>query len=231
MVCVRLPRRPIAFVCLVSPHGPILPRATRKEFKKWSRAARFDDFVLLVGFARMFAFAGGKQIDLAPAGRKRTRILSAHAKQNEFGHIAKIEANATAVRAAVLSYLVPNDIGLVAEAPCLHDRQAFGQKGVRAPQVQMRLLPGDMLDRKRLDIVERERAIAREAPVFRRHLPGLVGELPRRVCEDRRKFPLTGESEEIEAHAVDRVRKHAKKLQRLCEHIKNIHSVELTLSE
>ena len=230
MMRICLPCRSIAFVGLVAPHRPVFPRATGKHFEERARAASFDDFILLVGFARMLAFARGEQIDLTTAGCKRARILPAHSKEDEFGHIAKIEPNPASIRTTILTNLVPDDVRLVVKAPGLHYRQAFRQKGVWTPQVKMRLLRGDVLDGKRLDIVERERAIPREAPVLRRHLSSLVGELPRRVCEDGRKLALAGESEEIEAHAIDRVRKHAEKLHRFLEQSKNIHSIPVSFA-
>src|SRR5262245_23906146 len=131
MMRISRPGWPIGLVCLVAPAGPAGAGAARKQLEIRAWAARLDDGVLLVGLARVFAFARGEQIDLSPAGRERARVPALDAEQDQLGHVAEIEADAAPVRAAVLAYLVPHEIGLVGEAPRLHHGEAFRQQRVR----------------------------------------------------------------------------------------------------
>src|SRR5262249_40663944 len=87
--------------------------------------------ILLVGLARMLALARRQQIHLPPPWSERARVPAAHAEQDELGHVAKIEADPAPVRAPVLAHLVPDDVGLVAETPCLHHREAVGPQRQR----------------------------------------------------------------------------------------------------
>jgi hypothetical protein len=81
----------------------------------------------------------------------------------------------------------------------------------------------DLRDWKGADLIERQCPISGQTPVLWRNLAGLVRELPRRVCENRRKLPFAGKSEKVESHAIDRVRKHGQRLHYGTEQIKNIH--------
>src|SRR5262245_16631744 len=65
----------------------------------------------------MLALARRQQIHLPPSRRQRARVLAAHAEEKQLGHVAEIEADPAAIGAAVLAHLVPDDVGLVAEAP------------------------------------------------------------------------------------------------------------------
>src|SRR5215469_7213795 len=109
----------------------------------------------------MLALARGEQIDLPPSGRERTRILALHAEQDQLGHVAKVESDAAAIRAAVLADLVPDDVGFVGEAPGFHDRQTFRQQRIGTPEIEMRLCCRNLPDWELLDLLERQRAIAR----------------------------------------------------------------------
>lgn len=75
----------------------------------------------------MFALAGPEIIDLRPSWLQGSRVLSAHAKQDQFCHVAKIETYSATVAAAVLPALMPDDIGFIVEPLCLHNLQAFRQ--------------------------------------------------------------------------------------------------------
>src|SRR5262245_35908433 len=143
----------------------------------------------------MLALARRQQIHLPPSRRQRARVLAAYAEQQELSHIAEIEADPAAIGATVLAHLVPNDVGLVAEAPRLHYCEALGQERVRAPQIQMCLVGGDLRDRQRHDLLERHGAVARKAPVLRRDLPGLIGEPPRRIGEDGAEAAFADDAE------------------------------------
>ena len=99
----------------------------------------------------MFSFARREQIDLAPAGGERARVLAACSKQHEFGHIAEVKADAAPIRTAVLAHLVPNDVRLIGEASRLHHGESFGQKRVRRPKIKMRRLGRQLRDGKLLE--------------------------------------------------------------------------------
>src|SRR5882672_7948850 len=191
MVCIGLPGRPIIFRRLIAPGYPSFPLTSRKEFKTRPSTASLDDSVLLIGLAGMFTFARCKKIYLPPTWSKRARVLTAHAKQDQFGNIAEIETDATPIRAAIFAHLVPDDVGFVIETPCLHDGEAFGQKRIRAPEIQVRSWRNEFPDWKRHDLVELHRPIARQALVLGRNLAGLVGELPRRIGEDGGEAPAS----------------------------------------
>src|SRR6267142_2478088 len=199
MVCIGLPGRPIIFGRLIAPDYPSFPLTSRKEFKIRFGTASFDDSVLLVRLTRMFALAGCKKIYLPPTRSKGARVLAAHAKQDQLGVIAEIETNATPIRATILAHLVPDDVGFVIETPRLHDGEAFGQKRIRAPQIQVRSWRNEFPDWKRDDLVELHRPIARQALVLGRNLAGLVGELPRRIGEDGGEAPALCETQKLSA--------------------------------
>ena len=137
MIGVRLPCGLVIIIGLITPRRPTLARATPEQFNKRPRRTRFDNVILFVGFSRMLALARREQINLPPPRRERARILAAHAEQNQLGDIAKIEADAATIRAAILAHLMPDDIGFVGEAPRLHDRDAIRQHRIWAPQIQM----------------------------------------------------------------------------------------------
>src|SRR5215510_8928001 len=119
MMRIGLPGRTIAVVGLMAPRRPPGARAAREQLEIGPPAAGLDEFVLLVGLARMLALAGRQKIHLPTAARQRARVPAAHAKQDELGHVTEIEADAASVGAAVLAHLVPDQVGLVGEAPGL----------------------------------------------------------------------------------------------------------------
>src|SRR5262245_30701687 len=160
MMRVGLPRRAIADRGLIAPRRPSFARAAREQLEEWPRTTRLDELVLLVGLARMLALARRQQIHLPPSRRERACVLAAHAEQNELGHVAEIETDRAAVRAAILAHLVPDDVGLVAETPRLHHRQAVGQERVRAPEIEMRPVGRYICNRQRHDLCEGHGAIA-----------------------------------------------------------------------
>src|SRR5262245_4321138 len=195
MVGICFPRRAIADRGLIAPRHPSFARAAREQLEEWPPTARLDERVLLVRLARVLALARRQQIHLPPSRRQRARVLATHAEQNELGHVAEIEADPAPVGAAILAHLVPDDVGLVAEAPCLHHREPVGQERVRAPQIEVRSRRGELVDRQRHDLRERHGAITRQAPVLGRDLSGLVDELPRRIGEDGAEAALADDVE------------------------------------
>src|SRR5438270_8381657 len=56
---------------------------------------------------------------------------------------------------------------------------------------------GDVTNRERHDFIELHGPITREAPMFRRNLSGLVGELPRRIGKNGRETATASETQEI----------------------------------
>src|SRR5262245_35379345 len=144
---ICLPRRAIADAGLMAPRRPSFARAARKQLEEWPGTARLDELVLLIGLALMLPLARRQQIHLPPPRRQRARVLAAHAEQNQLRYVAEIEADTAAVRAAVLAHLVPDDVGLVAETPGLHHREALGQERVRAPQIKVRGRRRELPDR------------------------------------------------------------------------------------
>src|SRR5205823_921489 len=116
----RVPSRPVALVGLVAPHSPTAPLPAAEHFEARAPAAVLDDLVLLVGLAAMLALAGAHDVHLAATGIERAGILAAHAEQQQLGHIAKIEADTTTIRLAVLANLLPHDVRDVAETPLMH---------------------------------------------------------------------------------------------------------------
>src|SRR5438874_1446558 len=111
IVCVSLPGWRVVDTGLVAPGRPALARSPREEFKIRPWAAIFDNLILLIRLARMLALARRQQIHLPPSGRERARLLAAHAEQDQLGHVAEIEPDPASVRASVLAYLVPDDVG------------------------------------------------------------------------------------------------------------------------
>src|SRR5262249_1943290 len=127
IVRVGRPVRLIGCLRLQAPGTPALTLSAREQFQIVWWAARFDEGILLVRLAGMFALACPDTVHLSPARCKRSRILAADAEQQQFGDIAEVETDATSIRAAVLAKLVPYDVCLVVEAPRAHDEQAVGQ--------------------------------------------------------------------------------------------------------
>lgn len=80
-------------VGLVAPCRPVVTLAAREHLQAGTPAAGFDQFILLVGLAAVFAFAGCKHVDLAAAGGEGAAVLAADAEQEELGDVAEVEAS------------------------------------------------------------------------------------------------------------------------------------------
>jgi len=57
--------------------------AASKQLKVRPPAARLDETILLIGFARVFPLAGRKKIHLTPTGSFSAGVLSAYTKQDQ----------------------------------------------------------------------------------------------------------------------------------------------------
>jgi hypothetical protein len=138
----------------------------------------------------MFPLLRCQEINLATTGRKRARVGSTNAKENEFGHIPKVEPHSSPIGPPVLSDLVPYNIAFVVEAPRLQYANSIRQQRVGYPQVQVRGIRRHVVDGQCGDFVKLHCAIASQALMFRRHLSGAVLKLPRRIRKNRVEFLL-----------------------------------------
>ena len=109
----------------------------------------------------MLTLARRQKIYLPPPRRERPGVLAANTEQNKFSDVAEVKAHTASVRAAVFSYLVPDDVGLVCEAPSLHDSETIRQHCVRTPKIEMRCRRGDVRHGQCADLVELHSAVAR----------------------------------------------------------------------
>src|SRR5262249_20406113 len=199
---VGLPCRAIAILGLVAPRHPPFTRATREQLEIRPGATCLDNFVLLVRLARVLALARRQKIHLPSPGNQGAGILPAHAKQDQLGDVAEVEAYAATIGAAVLTHFVPDEIGFVSKAPRLHHREAFGQERIRAPEVKVRRVCCELLDRQGHDVIEPQGAVARQPPVLRGDFAGLVNELPRRIGKDGRKPPFADKGDQIASNGI-----------------------------
>src|SRR5438105_1212180 len=110
MVTIRRPARSIGNIGLVTPGYPILTGAAREQFQIGTRAARFDEGILLIRLAGVLALAGREQIDLPPSGRESAGISSLYTKQDQLGDIAEVKSDTPAIRTTILANLMPNEI-------------------------------------------------------------------------------------------------------------------------
>ena len=150
---VSCPRWFVAIIRLIAPSDPPSAIATREQLQIRPRAARLDQRVLLVRLSGVLALAGGEEVHLGAAGGEGAGVLSADAEQDHLRDVAEVEADAAAVGAAVLPDLVPDEVGLVAEAPGSHDRQPLGQERIGDPQVEVGDVGGDPLHRQGADVL------------------------------------------------------------------------------
>ncbi len=67
------------------------------------------------------------QIHLRTTWLQRTIVVSANPKQKHLCDIPKIETNPTAIRLAIFPDLLPDEVGLVLESPCIHNGKPFGE--------------------------------------------------------------------------------------------------------
>src|ERR1041384_3471424 len=110
---------------LVTPYRPTLALLAGKQFKERPSRARLDYAENFVRFAAVLALSSGDQIHLGATGFQCPSILPTHPKQDEFGNVAEIESDATAIRSAVFANFIPSEIGFVGEAPSFHDVESL----------------------------------------------------------------------------------------------------------
>src|SRR5690606_14306092 len=134
---------------------PALACAPREHFQIRPRRAGLYDFILLIGLARMLALARRQKIHLASAGWQRTCILATDTEQDQFRHIAEVEADPTPIWPAILTNLMPDEIGFVREPPRAQNLQAFRKKRVGNPKIKMGGRCTDIGDRKLTDLANR----------------------------------------------------------------------------
>jgi hypothetical protein len=63
---------------------------------------------------------------LTPSGRERASVFSAHPKKHQLCHVSEVETDTAAIGTAILSDLVPHEVGFVGEAPSFHDGKSLG---------------------------------------------------------------------------------------------------------
>src|SRR5262245_22333402 len=90
---------PLVRVRLVAPTRPPLDLLPREQLQVRRRAAPFDQAVLLVGLARVLLLAADDDVHLRPARRLRPQT-ALDAEEDQLCHIAEVETDAPAVRAA-----------------------------------------------------------------------------------------------------------------------------------
>src|SRR5580700_1734793 len=108
----------------VPPGDPPLALMASKELQVRARRTPFDEVVLLVRLARVLALTSLDHVDLRPAGRQCPQT-STNSEKDGLRHVPEVEADAATVRPAVLPSLGPDEVGYVAETPCLHDTKPF----------------------------------------------------------------------------------------------------------
>jgi len=154
MIGIGGPRGRIRFIRLIAPSGPSPTLPAGEKLDEWAGAAGFDDVVLLVRLTRMFALHTGEVVNLSSSRRERPGVLPADSEQDQLSDVAEIKADSSAIRAPVLTDLVPYKIALIPEAPSLHNRKTIRKEGIGAPKVQMCGRRSDPRDRKTDDVLQ-----------------------------------------------------------------------------
>ena len=94
---------------LVAPGSPTWSRMPSKHLKARAGGARFNQGILLIRLSAVFTLATLDHVYLTTCwGQGAHGAL--HAEQEDLRHIAKVEANASAVWSAILSRFGPHDI-------------------------------------------------------------------------------------------------------------------------
>jgi len=153
--------------------------------------------MLLIGFSAVLALAARDVIDLTAASLQRPGILAPNTEQNHLGHVSEIESNAPAVRSTIFADFMPDDIGFLVEAPCLHHRKAVRQQGIRDPQIEVRNVGADLAYGKIADVLQGQGCVASKSSVLGGDLSSLVLKLPGRIGQDRPEAPALGRREQV----------------------------------
>jgi len=139
----------------------------------------------------MLSLPATKVIYLGSTGFERTRMFSADTEQQKLSDVAKIEANPTTVRSAVLADFVPDKVALVSETPSAHNRDALRQKSIWDPQVQVANLSSGLLHGQSLDVIQRHCVVSGQSLVLWGNLARSIRELPRGVGQNRPELSIT----------------------------------------
>jgi len=87
----------ITIICLIAPCGPSLSHAAREQFKVWTGRTRFDDLVLLIGFARVLSLPSSKVVHLSSTRTESASVAASDAEQKKLGDVPEIEADASSI--------------------------------------------------------------------------------------------------------------------------------------
>jgi hypothetical protein len=101
----------------------------------------------------VFLLSGDDNIDLASSWSERSYVAF-DTKQHQLRHVAEVKSNPATVRASIFADLVPNNIGLIGESPCLHNAKSLSNERIRAPKVEVALVSGKPPDRQCRDLIE-----------------------------------------------------------------------------
>ena len=137
----------------------------------------------------MFPLSGGKEVYLSPAGLEGAHTALG-AKEEEFRDVAEIETDPATVGAAVFADFIPDEVGLIGEAPGAHDFEPFHEEGVGNPEVEMGIGGGEFRDGQLHDLIEMHGGVTQEPAMLRRDFAGAVLELPGGICQNCRKGAL-----------------------------------------
>src|SRR3546814_17464340 len=110
MMRIGIPRRAVALIRLIAPHFPVTAFPARKHLQVRAERAGLDDFVLLIGLARMFAFPGRQIIYLTSTRREGSPILAARSEKNEFGTSADIRTDPPSARSPLFPTFCHNEV-------------------------------------------------------------------------------------------------------------------------
>lgn len=145
----------------------------------------------------MFPLSRREIVDLCSACLQCASVFSSYAKEDQFGDVSEIKTDTSAVRTAVFSNFVPDNIAFISKPPCLHNRQPVRQQGVGNPQIQVACVGGSSSDGKEFDIFHCHGSISCQPFMFRSHLACSVLELPWRIGKDSSKFAVTHQLKKI----------------------------------
>ena len=143
----------------------------------------------------MFPFPSADYVNLC-ATRGQGSYVAPHSEQDYLSDVAEIEADSSAIRAAIFPDLVPDEVRFVLEPPSFHDFKALQDKGVRDPEIEVTLWQDELRDRQLKNLIVGHRSISQEALMLRSHLPRAVHKPPRRIGQYRRVL-VFAESEEV----------------------------------
>lgn len=147
------------------------------------RTARYE-VVLLIRLSRVFAFACLDHVHLAPTCVKGAH-MPLHAEKQKLCDVAEVETDPSTVWPAILATLGPDDVRHVAEPPCLHDLDAFGQQGIGHPEIQVGVFRRYVVNWQGFDLIQRHSPIASQTLMLGSYLSRSILETPWRIGQNR----------------------------------------------